>query len=140
MVLKLCRSVITCNDASTQRRAVVLGVACTIALADLTARFSAALAHAALHHTSPPAGSTLPTAPTEVSLWFTDDLEGAFSSVEVKDSDGGRVDQGKAEVSGNAMRVRVKALSPGRYRVHWRAVSVDTHKSEGDFTFQVGGQ
>jgi two-component system, NtrC family, sensor kinase len=44
--------------------------------------------------------------------------------------------QGKAEVSGNTMRVGVKALSPGSYRVHW----VDTHKSEGDFTFKVGGQ
>ena len=124
----------------TQRRAVVLGTVYAIALADLTASFSAALAHAALHHTSPPAGSTLPTAPTEVSLWFTDNLEGAFSSIAVTDSGGGRVDQGKAEVSGNLMRVGIKALSPGSYRVHWRAVSVDTHKTEGDFTFKVGGQ
>jgi methionine-rich copper-binding protein CopC len=75
-----------------------------------------------------------------VSLWFTDELEGAFSSVEVTDSGGGRVDQGNAKASGNALRVGVKALSPGTYRVHWRAVSVDTHKTEGDFTFKVGGQ
>jgi copper resistance protein C len=125
---------------STQRRAVVLGIGYAIALAEVTSSFSAALAHAALHHASPTAGSTLSTAPTEVSLWFTDNLEGAFSSVEVTDSGGGRVDQGNAQVSGNAMRVGVKALSPGSYRVDWRAVSVDTPKSEGDFTFQVGGQ
>ena len=118
----------------------MLATVYAIALANLTASVGAALAHAALHHTSPPAGSTLPTAPTEVSLWFTDNLEGAFSSVEVTDSGGGRVDHGKAEVSGNAMRVGIKALSPGSYHVHWRAVSVDTHKSEGDFTFKIGGQ
>jgi methionine-rich copper-binding protein CopC len=34
----------------------------------------------------------------------------------------------------------VKALSPGSYRVHWLAVFVDTHKTERDFTFKVGGQ
>jgi methionine-rich copper-binding protein CopC len=29
-------------------------------------------------------------------------------------------------------------LSPGTYRVHWHVLSVDTHKTEGSFSFRVG--
>ena len=32
---------------------------------------------------------------------------------------------------------RVERLTLGKYRVVWRALSVDTHVSEGDFTFEV---
>jgi copper resistance protein C len=101
---------------------------------------SAALAHAALHHASPEAGSTVSEAPHEVMLTFSDNLEAAFSSAEVMDSNGVRVDEGKSQVNGNTMRIGLKTLSPGSYRVHWRAVSVDTHKSEGSFMFSVSGQ
>ena len=39
-------------------------------------------------------------------------LEPAFSSVQVTDSNGARVDQGKAQISGNVMRIGLKALCP----------------------------
>jgi copper resistance protein C len=78
------------------------------------------------------------TAPHEVSLWFTQNIEAAFSAVEVSDAKGARVDQGKAQISGNAMRVGLKPLAPGTYRVRWHVLSVDTHKTEGNFTFRVG--
>jgi copper resistance protein C len=97
-----------------------------------------ARAHAFLDHASPLAGSSVATAPHEVSLWFTQNLEPAFSTVEVTDASGGRVDQGKAQVSGNVMRISLKPLSPGSYRVSWHALSVDTHKTEGSFSFRVG--
>lgn len=100
---------------------------------------SAAHAHAFLDHASPLVGSTVPAAPHEVTLTFTQNLEAAFSSVEVTDSGGARVDQGKAQVSGNTMRIGLKSLAPGSYRVRWRALSVDTHTTEGSFTFHVGG-
>jgi copper resistance protein C len=101
---------------------------------------TAAHAHAFLDHASPLVGSTVASAPREVSLTFTQNLESAFSSVQVTDANGGRVDQGKAQVSGNTMRVGLKSLSPGTYRVRWQALSVDTHKTEGHFTFTVGGR
>jgi copper resistance protein C len=41
-------------------------------------------------------------------------------------------------VSGARMSVGLKALSPGTYHVHWHALSVDTHKTEGSFSFTVG--
>jgi copper resistance protein C len=100
---------------------------------------TAARAHAFLDHATPLVGSTVPAAPHEVALWFTQNLEPAFSSVEVTDAGGARVDQGKAAVSANTMRIGLKSLSPGTYRVRWHALSVDTHTTEGSFTFHVGG-
>ena len=98
----------------------------------------AARAHAFLDHASPLVGSTVATAPREVTLTFTQNLEQAFSSVEVT-ANGARVDQGKPQISGNTMRVGLKAAGPGRYQVHWHVLSVDTHKTEGNFSFTVGG-
>ena len=99
---------------------------------------TAARAHAALDHASPATGSTIASAPHEVTLSFTDELESAFSSVTVTDAGGARVDQGNPQVSGSTMSVALKAIGPGAYHVHWRVLSVDSHKTEGNFTFTVG--
>jgi copper resistance protein C len=98
----------------------------------------AARAHAFLDHATPVVGSTVATAPHEVALTFTQNLEPAFSTVQVTDSTGARVDEGTPQISGATMRVALKPLAPGSYRVHWRAVSADTHSTEGDFSFTVG--
>jgi copper resistance protein C len=94
-------------------------------------------AHAALSHASPSGGSALSAAPQEVTLTFTDTLEAAFSRLTVTDANGIEVSQGKGKVNGNVMRVSLKPLSAGIYKVNWRAVSTDTHKTEGNFTFSV---
>ena len=96
-------------------------------------------AHAFLDHASPLVGSTVRTAPREVARSFTQNLEPAFSSVQVTDANGARVDQGKPQVSGSTMRIGLKSLSSGTYKVHRRALSVDTHTTEGNFSFRVGG-
>ncbi len=101
---------------------------------------AAARAHAMLDHASPLVGSTVATAPREVSLWFTEKLEPAFSRVEVNDANGARVDLGKPQIGGTTMRVGLKPLGPGTYKVRWHALSVDTHTTEGSFTFHVGGR
>ena len=101
-----------------------------------------ARAHAFLDHASPAVGSSLPTAPAAVTLWFTQDLEPAFSSVTVTDASGQRVDLGNARsLPGHAdeLQIGVKPLPPGSYTVTWRVLSVDTHTTEGSFTFTVGG-
>jgi methionine-rich copper-binding protein CopC len=97
-----------------------------------------AAAHASLSHSSPSADSALSVAPQEVTLTFTDTLEAAFSNLTVTDANGIEVSQGKGQVDGNVMRVSLKPLSAGIYTVNWRAVSTDTHKTEGSFTFSVG--
>ena len=99
---------------------------------------SPAAAHAFLDHAEPRVGNTVRTAPREVTCWFTQNLEAAFSSMVVRDSAGAQVSVGRASVSGNTMRVALKPLSPGVYKVSWRVLSVDTHTTEGDFSFRVG--
>ena len=107
----------------------------------LIASFSTiAHSHAFLDHSSPLVGSTVGSAPREVVLTYTQNLEAGFSSVDVTDANGARVDQGKPHISGNVMRVALKSLSPGTYRVHWHVLSVDTHTTQGSFTFHVGGR
>jgi copper resistance protein C len=103
---------------------------------------SPALAHAFLDHSLPPVGSSLPTAPTSVTIWFTQQLEPAFSTVEVTDQSGNRVDAADAQVDAtdpSILRATLKPLPAGTYKVAWRVVSVDTHPTDGSFYFRVGG-
>ena len=115
-----------------------------IALSGLTlvlAGPTGANAHTHLDRASPAAGSTTTQAPTEVVLWFTSDLEPAFSTIEVRSMNGAAVQAGKAVVDPKQrshMRVPLKSLPPGTYKVIWRVLSVDTHRSQGNFTFRVG--
>jgi len=97
-----------------------------------------ASAHAFLDHAEPRVGNTVATAPREVTLWFTQKLEPAFSSITVTNSAGQRVDTGKTRVSGNQMSVSLRSGGAGAYRVNWRVLSVDTHRTDGNFTFRVG--
>lgn len=98
---------------------------------------TAAHAHAFLDHANPRVGSTVRSAPGEVTLWFTQKLEPSFSSARITNGSGARVDQG-ARVDGMQMHVSVRSLPPGTYRVRWKVLSVDTHTTEGSFTFRVG--
>ena len=101
----------------------------------------AAFAHAHLDRSTPAAGATLKEAPPEVMLWFTEAVEPKFSTVEVRDANGAAVQDGTASgVAGNTaqLRIKLKPLAAGTYTVKWRVLSVDTHRSQGDFTFRVG--
>ena len=98
-------------------------------------------AHAFLDHASPAVGSSVSTAPTVVTLWFTEDLEPAFSNVTVMNEAGQRVDLGNARIPPDSpaeLQIGLKPLLPGTYLVNWHVVSVDTHPTEGTFTFEVG--
>ncbi len=100
----------------------------------------AADAHASLEHANPAAASTVHASPAQVTLWFTDRLEPAFSTIEVRDQAGHRVNQGHAQLDNQdptVLHVPLKPLSPGTYTVLWRVISVDGHPTEGDFTFRV---
>jgi len=100
----------------------------------------AAAAHAFLDHASPHVGSVVQTAPPEVQVWFTQELEPAFSTLRVTDREGRQVDRKDKQVDAKdrtLMRVSLPPLPPGTYKVIWRALSVDTHVTEGDFTFLV---
>ena len=109
-------------------------------LLSLTTIAPHAFAHAFPDHAQPPVGSTVSSAPNEVKIWFTGKLEPAFSKLDVRDATGAAVDQGDAAVDrqdATLMHVSLKPLRPGSYEVHWHAVSVDTHATDGTFTFTV---
>jgi len=97
-----------------------------------------ATAHASLDHAEPRVGNSVATAPREVTLWFTQKLEPAFSTVTVTDAAGQRVDTGKARVSGDTMAISLRKVGSGTYRVNWHVLSVDTHTTDGNFNFTVG--
>ncbi len=99
-------------------------------------------AHAFLDHASPAVGSTVPTVPEAVTMWFTQQLEPAFTTAMVTDASGHTVDAGPAQVDPQdptVLRVALKKLASGTYTVSWHALSVDTHTTTGHFTFTVGG-
>jgi methionine-rich copper-binding protein CopC len=99
-----------------------------------------ALAHAMLERASPAVGSTIKSAPAEITLRFTEKLEPGFSTIAVTGRGGERVDAGDPLVDpGDPMvlRTSLKPLAPGRYKVAWRVVSVDTHVTQGDFNFTI---
>jgi len=101
---------------------------------------SGAGAHAFLDRAEPRAGSTLKASPPRVRLWFTGALEPAYSRVHVVNAAGERVDAGDSQVDAAnraVLTVTVPALAAGTYKVVWRILSVDTHVSEGDFSFRV---
>jgi hypothetical protein len=98
-------------------------------------------AHAFLDHSSPAVGSSVPSAPAAVTMWFTQQLEPAFTTATVTDASGRQVSAGPARVDAKdptELHVALKPLSPGTYGVAWHALSVDTHTTEGHFTFQIG--
>jgi methionine-rich copper-binding protein CopC len=101
-----------------------------------------ALAHAQLVEASPRVGNSVPSSPSEIRLTFSEGVEPRLSGIEVTDETGRRVRTGPANTAAGNPAVLVVRLSaplpPGTYRVTWHVVSVDTHRTQGSFSFQVG--
>lgn len=115
-------------------RALVLAAALLALAAGL------ADAHAKLARSDPPAASTLRGTPPEVKLWFTESLEPTFSGAHLLDGERRRVDGAAARVDAvdaALLRMSVPALTPGRYTVVYRVVSVDSHVTAGELTFRI---
>jgi methionine-rich copper-binding protein CopC len=99
-----------------------------------------ALAHAHLVKSQPSKGAVVRNAPSTLVLWFSEPLEAAFSTIEVIDQAGHRVEEGKATLDPadpKVLKVSLQKLVPGSYKAIWRVVSIDTHKTNGEFSFTV---
>jgi copper resistance protein C len=99
-----------------------------------------ALAHSGLQRAEPPVESTLKRSPKELKLYFSERLEPAYSRARVEDGQGARVDRDDSRVDRSnplLLRVTLPPLAPGTYTVIWRVLSVDSHITEGRFTFRV---
>jgi methionine-rich copper-binding protein CopC len=110
-----------------------VGVVCALAA-------TSAFAHARLEKASPPVGGEV-ASPSELRLTFSEGVEPRFSGVTLAAEGGAAEPLGAPSVdpADNAVLVVkiAKPLAPGVYTVHWHAVSVDTHKTQGSFSFTV---
>ena len=98
-----------------------------------------AFAHAFLDRAYPPVGSEVSGSPPSLSLTYTEPVEPLFSTVQVTDATGATMEAGKPtpQDDGRILVVKLKPLPPGVYAVTWHDTSVDTHKTDGHFTFTV---
>jgi methionine-rich copper-binding protein CopC len=111
--------------------AVIVGVA-------LAALPVAASAHSELDTSVPAEGADLQTAPTEVVLTFTAELDPDGSSFTVTDPTGAQVGTGKVDLNvaaRNILRGDVSITKPGNYRVGWTSLSLDGDELKGTVTF-----
>ena len=114
----------------------------TIAVPVLVALVSAtriAWAHSFPEQENPAAGATLAAPPAQVSIKYDAPIEKLFDSLQVLDSTGQDKATGSPQVSadGYQLSIPLAKLTPGDYTVKWRVVCVDTHHTEGSYTFTV---
>lgn len=94
-------------------------------------------------HTHPekmePAADSTVASPAAVTIHFSGDLEPKFSSITITDAGGHVANKQPATVGPDpkTMMVPLPALTPGIYTVTWVGVSLDTHRSQGDYKFTV---
>lgn len=110
-------------------------------LASLGATTSA-FAHAHLQSQLPAADSTVASA-KELRLTFSEGVEEKFTKISITSTVGGKTEVEAATISTDPADKKILIVTPtaplaaGRYKVEWHAVSVDTHKSEGSYSFTV---
>lgn len=113
------------------------------ALTFLTASLGvpSARAHAHLTHQYPAANAEVIAAPQAITLNFSESIEPGFSGAKVigskneniKTLPAKRNEQDKTQL----IVPLADALKPGSYTVNWHVVSVDGHKTKGQYTFTV---
>jgi len=90
--------------------------------------------------TMTPAPDSVVTAPTEVSIIFSEDLEPKFSSLKLKDSSGNVVSKQASVLdpkNAKHMTLALPKLAPGVYTLEWMSSSTDGHRLSRSYTFTV---
>jgi len=99
-----------------------------------------AFAHAFLDHAVPAVGGTVSAAPKMVQMFFTQGIEPAFSGATLSGPNGQPIATDAAKTDPQnpmTLMLNLPPLAPGHYKVKWHVVSVDTHRTEGSFSFDV---
>lgn len=119
------------------RRQLLSAVLATLVLATALLGFGApASAHDAAESSSPAQGTTVATAPEQVSVTFNKNPLGIGAQFSVKDSAGAEWADGAVEIVDSTATQKLKVGAPaGAYTVAWRVVSSDSHPIEGTFGF-----
>ena len=102
-----------------------------------------ALAHSMLIKAEPPRRAVLAKTPTQVKLWFNEELEGEYASLIVLDAEKRPVTEIKPQLAPDdpkSIVLPLPELTPGKYSVKFRVLSVDGHVVESSFDFTVKGK
>jgi methionine-rich copper-binding protein CopC len=116
---------------------VVIGVAMLMAMC---VHAAPALAHSMLVKAEPPRRAVLAKTPTQVKLWFNEELEGEYASLVVLDAEKHPVTEIKPQLTPDdpkSIVLPLPELMPGKYFVKFRVLSVDGHVVESSFDFTV---
>ena len=116
-------------------------VMAALAILAVGAVATSADAHPKLKSVSPAADVSSKVSPTEIKLNFSEGVIAKFSGLELKDEAGKIITTG-APVNDPADRKQLVVPLPspliaGRYKVAWHAVSEDTHRVKGEYSFEV---
>lgn len=102
---------------------------------------SLAQAHPQLQSAEPAAGTTAP-APKQIRIIFNEAVIPQFSGIELRDPSGKHIPVGKSDTDRANKKILIvpmkQDLAPGDYKVDWHAVSDDTHRVKGSYSFSVG--
>ena len=121
------------------KRVVVGAVMATAMCAHVTP----VLAHAALVKTEPPRRAIVAKAPAQVQLWFNEEIEGDYASLVVLDAEKHPVSEVKPQLATDdpkSIVLPLPELTPGKYSVKFRVLSVDGHVVDSSFDFTVKGK
>lgn len=119
-------------------------ILCAISMLASLTMASHACAHAHLESQLPAADSTV-TSPKELRLQFSEGIEEKFTKVSITSTaaSGKTMVEPVPTVTTDRADKKILIVTPatplaaGEYKVEWHAVSVDTHKSEGNYSFKV---
>ena len=105
--------------------------------------FKDAYAHPIIIDSSPKQFQSLEESPDKVILFFSEAIELQYSQISIIDSEGNRVDDGKAEnYNGDTSTITTsikKDLPEGTYTINTKVLSaVDGHVVDGSVVFSVG--
>jgi copper resistance protein C len=119
------------------RLKMYISVAAVVAIAMSNAILASA--HSFPESETPSAGQKVSSPPAEVTINFDAPIEKLFAKLEVTGADGKNEAAGAPQISddGRRMSVKVASLKPGDYMVKWAVVGIDTHHTEGSYSFSI---
>jgi copper resistance protein C len=124
---------------SARRSSYVAAFAMVLVGGVLAGAGAPAAMHLALSKAEPGVDSTITTAPTAISLFFTQAPQSGATSIRLMNAQEQTVQLADAKADpADAMIIRAAVTAPipsGAYQVVWRTLATDGHVVSGDFRF-----
>lgn len=99
-----------------------------------------AFAHAQYERSDPGRRAIIARSPQVIKIWFSEQLEPAYSTIVVKDSEGLSMTENLATLDSDDSKLlilKLPTLAPGKYTVFYKVLSVDGHVVDAKFNFKI---